>query len=240
MSTVEPVIEVNGLSRTFADKTVLRGVSMRVFSREIVGLVGANGGGKTTTLRMIAGLLCPSEGSGQVLGQNVTRPRRQNRSSIGYMTQALALYPELTVVENLTFRAKIHDVVAQVSTTIERFGLTSVMNQKVANLSGGWARRAQFAASVIHKPALVLLDEPTSGLDALTRHEMWDWIEALAAEGSAILISTHDLAEAERFPSIIHYQDGRAEGPMHPSEFVTENGEKTLEAAIISRARAKP
>ena len=238
MSTTDPVIDVTGLSRSFGGRPVVRGVSLRVGRGEVVGLVGANGGGKTTTLRMLAGLLRPTEGSGRVLGADVTRPTHANRRQIGYMTQSLALYPDLTVCENLDFRARIlcgGDPAAQAA-VIAEFGLASILSARVSELSGGWARRVQFAASVIHRPALLLLDEPTAGLDAKTRREMWDWIAGLAASGSTVLVSTHDLHEAERCPLIIHFRDGQAEGPFPPEIFTRRSGAATLEAAIIAEA----
>ena len=238
MSTVDPVIDVTGLSRSFGGRTVVRDVAMRVGRGEVVGLVGANGGGKTTTLRMLAGLLRPTSGSGMVLGADVTRPGQAKRQQIGYMTQSLALYPELTVSENLRFRARAlcgGDLAAQAA-VVEAYGLTPVVSARVAELSGGWARQVQFAATVIHRPALLLLDEPTAGLDAKTRHDLWGWIAGLAAGGSTVLVSTHDLHEAERCPLIIHFRDGQADGPFPPEAFIRRSGTNTLEAAIIAEA----
>jgi ABC-2 type transport system ATP-binding protein len=238
MSTADPVIAVTGLSRSFGGRTAVRDVSMQLSPGEVVGLVGANGGGKTTTLRMIAGLLRPTGGSGMVLGADVGLPRKASRHRIGYMTQSLALYPELTVAENLRFRARAlcgGNRAAQAA-VVEDYGLTPVLSARVAELSGGWTRRVQFAATVIHRPALLLLDEPTAGLDAKTRHDMWGWISGLAAGGSTILVSTHDLHEAERCPLIIHFRDGQAEGPFPPETLIRRSGTNTLEAAIIAEA----
>ena len=238
MSTADPVIDVTGLSRSFGGRTVVRDVAMRLGPGAVVGLVGANGGGKTTTLRMIAGLLRPTSGSGMVLGADVAQPRQALRRQIGYMTQSLALYPELTVAENLRFRARVlcaGNPAAQAEVA-EAYGLSPVLSARVAELSGGWARRVQFAASVIHRPALLLLDEPTAGLDAKTRRDMWGWIAALAAGGSTVLVSTHDLHEAERCPLIIHFSEGQAEGPFAPEAFIRRSGAATLEAAIIAEA----
>lgn len=238
MSTADPVIDVTGLSRSFGSREVVRGVSIRLERGEVVGLVGANGGGKTTTLRMLAGLLRPTSGTGTVLGAEVTQQGQAKRRQIGYMTQSLALYPELTVAENLRFRADIlcnGDPAAQAE-VVEEYGLASIASARVSELSGGWARRAQFAASVIHRPALLLLDEPTAGLDAKTRRDMWGWITGLAAGGSTVLISTHDLHEAERCPLIVHFCDGQAEGPFPPKTFIRRSGMATLEAAIIAEA----
>jgi ABC-2 type transport system ATP-binding protein len=153
------------------------------------------------------------------------------------MTQALALYPDLTVSENLAFRARVLGVSDQAAVA-DHYGLAPVLSSRVSELSGGWARRVQFAASVIHRPALLLLDEPTSGLDAKTRQDMWGWIADLAAGGSTVVVSTHDLTEAEHCPLIVHYRDGLAEGPLAPEEFTRRNGAASLEAAIIAEAGA--
>ena len=238
MSTADPVLDVTGLSRSFGGRSVVNDFSMRLGPGEVVGLVGANGGGKTTTLRMLGGLLRPTSGCGTVLGADVIRPGQAKRQQIGYMTQSLALYPELTVAENLRFRARIlcgGDPAAQAA-AVDDFGLTSVLLARVSELSGGWARRVQFAASVIHRPALLLLDEPTAGLDAKTRQDMWGWIAGLAAGGSTVLVSTHDLHEAERCPLIVHFRDGQAEGPFPPETLIQRSGAATLEAAVIAEA----
>ncbi|MFM9852193.1 MAG: ABC transporter ATP-binding protein [Sphingomonadaceae bacterium] len=241
MSTDDPAIDVVGLTRAFAGQTVVQGVTMQVAPGDIIGLVGANGGGKTTTLRMISGLLRPTTGSGQVLGRNVMQPARAHRSAIGYMAQSIALYPDLTVAENLMFRARLHccaDPHAAIAMVVADCKLSTVLPMRVAHLSGGWARRVQFAATIIHRPCLLLLDEPTAGLDVVTRHDIWEWVVRLSARGCAVLVSTHDLAEAERCPAIIHYHNGIAEGPFSPAAFVREAGADSLEAAVIKGARA--
>lgn len=238
MSTHEPVIDVAGLARRFGARKAVSGITMRVRPGEVVGLVGANGGGKTTTLRMLAGLLKPSAGNGSVLGADVLRPQRIPRHRIGYMTQSLALYPELTVAENLRFRANVlcaGDSQA-INRVVENYRLADVLASRVAQISGGWARRVQFAASVMHSPDLLLLDEPTAGLDARTRRDMWRWISQLALSGSSILISTHDMAEAELCPRILHYREGLVDGLQSPAQMMAHSGAASLEAAVIAEA----
>ncbi len=237
MSTPDAVIDIAGLACRIDGKALVDQVSLHLEPGGIVGLVGANGGGKTTTLRMIAGLLRPSSGSGMVLGHDVLLSRRP-KGQLGYMTQALALYPELTVRENLEFRASIGSAAKpSLVAAAQHYGLTSVLDQRVSILSGGWARRVQFAASVLRRPALLLLDEPTAGLDALTRHDMWSWIEELAAGGCAVVVATHDLAEAERCPAILHYHGGLAEGSLRPFDLMQRYGVASLEAAIMAGGR---
>jgi len=231
----EAIVAVRDLGKSYAGTSVIAGVTLTLRPGEIVGLVGANGGGKTTTLRMLAGMLRPDTGEGQVLGVDVRSPDAAVRSQIGYMSQRLALYPDLTVAENLRFRARIHRLTAAaVAETVARFALEPVLERRFDRLSGGWARRVQFAATLVHHPALLLLDEPTSGLDVATRRDIWEWLQTLAADGTAIVISTHDLAEAERCPAILYFADGRAAASMVPADLIAARGCTSLEAAVLA------
>jgi ABC-type multidrug transport system ATPase subunit len=231
MSTAEPLVSVRGLGKRFGGRSVIAGVDLDVARGDIIGLVGANGGGKTTTLRMLAGLVAPDSGTGQVLGTDIRG--RGPRRGIGYMGQALALYADLSVAENLRFRAAVHG--GDTAAVAQRYGLGPVLASRVETLSGGWQRRVQFAATLIGAPALLLLDEPTAGLDVATRRDIWAWLGDLAAAGHGIVISTHDLAEAERCPVILHYAAGRAEGPWRVSDFLGASGAGSLEAAVLAR-----
>lgn len=234
---ITPLVDVRGLAKTYQGREVVRDVAIHVGPGDLLGLVGANGGGKTTTLRMLSGLVAPDAGAGFVLGRAV-RSGRMDRRRIGYMNQRLALYPELTVLENLRFHARMHGLPAKaVGGALERYGLGDVAAQRFGHLSGGWARRAQFAASVIHAPRLLLLDEPTAGLDVVTRFALWDWMTQMAAAGSAVIVSTHDLAEAEQLPQIMLYRDGIAGAQTTPAALVAASGAPTLEAAVLAEAR---
>ncbi len=240
MIMASPLINVTGLGKSYAGNSVVQNVSLHVAPGDIVGLVGANGGGKTTTLRMIAGLLQPDAGAGTVFDQNVRDPKRDCRRHIGYMSQRLALYPDLSVMDNLRFRCSVHGIVdtaAAVGQIASDYGLGAALDKRFGQLSGGWARRVQFAATVIHAPPLLLLDEPTAGLDAATRQDIWHWLELLATRGHAIVIATHDLVEAERLASIILYHQGHASPAMSPAALVRAHHAQTLEAAVISHAR---
>lgn len=240
MTIAEHVVDVTGLAKDYAGRRVIEDVTLTLAPGEMIGLVGANGGGKTTTLRMLASLLRPDAGSGTVHG--LPLGDRRLRYDIGYMTQRPALYPDLDVIENLRFRAAAHgvarpaDCIAEVA---ENYGITDVLRTRVSALSGGWVRRVQFAATMIHAPRLLLLDEPTAGLDAATRRDIWGWLAALATEGCSIVVSTHDLVEAERCPAILHYHDGRAEGPLSPATLIAQSGQPTLEAAIVAQADSR-
>jgi ABC-type multidrug transport system ATPase subunit len=233
----DPVVDVRGLAKTYDGREVMREVTLCLRPGDLLGLVGANGGGKTTTLRMLAGLVAPDAGAGFVLGQAV-RSGGVDRRRIGYMNQQLALYPELTVAENLRFHARMHGLQKEAaSNAIEQYGLADVASRRFAHLSGGWARRAQFAASVIHAPDLLLLDEPTAGLDVITRLALWAWMTQIAAAGSAVIVSTHDLTEAEQLPQIVLYHDGLAGAQTTPAALIAAAGTPTLEAAVLAEAR---
>ena len=229
------VVSVTGLGKQYGRRTAVRDLSFTAVSGEILGLVGANGGGKTTTLRLLAGLLRPDAGSGSFMGKPLADPA--NCHHLGYMTQHDALYPDLSVDENLMFRAAVHGVEkARVTDRVARYGIGAVLQQRVSTLSGGWARRAEFVATVLHEPKLLLLDEPTAGLDVLTRRAMWQWMVELAREGCAIIVSTHDLAEAEQCTNILLYHNGTARGPMTPAAARAERGSPTLEDAVFALA----
>ena len=243
MTTPEPLVDVRGLAKSYGGRRVIGDVTFRLARGDVIGLVGANGGGKTTTLRMIAGLSRPDSGSGVVLGADVRRPRPERRRRIGYMGQGLALYPDLTVAENLRFHADAHglaDPAAGIAATVSRHGLAGVMDRRVGQLSGGWARRAQFAASVLHEPPLLLLDEPTSGLDVATRRTIWGWIADFAKAGHGVLVSTHDLVEAQFCPAIILYADGRAHDLATPAALMSARNVGTLEAVVLASVRGQP
>jgi ABC-type multidrug transport system ATPase subunit len=235
----EPLIDVIGLGKIYAGRLTVRGVTLRVERGDMIGLVGANGGGKTTTLRMLAGLMRPDIGTGRVLGADIGDATTQRRSLTGYMPQQLSLHAALTVRENLRFRAEVHGMPAPKNAIAEasaRWGLDAVLDQRVAHLSGGWGRRAQFAATMLHAPPLLLLDEPTAGLDVVTKNAIWCWLAELAALGHGIVISTHDLAEAEKCPSILYYQDGKVRGPIPPAGLIASSSTDTLEGAVLALA----
>lgn len=211
------LIAVRGLTKRFGARTAIENLSINLRAGQVFGLIGANGGGKTTVLRMLAGLLKPDAGSGTVLGCDVRKDSARIRERIGYMSQSFSMYPTLTVYENLRFRAEIFAVATPrlaAEQVIETFGLGEFRNAAAGKLSGGWARLLQLAGSLVHQPQLVLLDEPTAGLDAAHRHEVWRHIMNLARSGAAVVLSTHDLAEAERCAQLALLSQGavRASG----------------------------
>ena len=239
MSMAAPLLHVAGLAKSYGSRTVVRDVTLRLMPGAIVGLVGAYGGCKTATLRMFAGLLRPDLGSGTIVGDDIRHPGTARRARIGYMPRRLSLYPELSVAENLRFRADVHgllDAKGHVETAAARWGLAPVLATRFERLSGGWGRRVQFAATMLHAPPLLLLDAPAAGLAVVTRTDIWRWLIELAGRGHGVVIATHDLAEAERCPMILHYRDGQVEGPIAPSELIEKSGAATLEAAVAALA----
>ncbi|MCR5857361.1 ABC transporter ATP-binding protein [Mesorhizobium sp. J428] len=205
-------IEVSGLVKRFGDRTVVDHVSMSVAQGEIVGFLGPNGSGKTTTIRMMCGLLTPDEGEGQVLGYDIRRQSLLIKREVGYMTQKFSFYEDLTIAENLEFVARLYrlkPVAKFVGETLEDLGLATRRGQLAGTLSGGWKQRLALAACIMHRPKLLLLDEPTAGVDPKARREFWDEIHRLAARGLTVLVSTHYMDEAERCHRISYISYGK-------------------------------
>ncbi|PYF11932.1 ABC-2 type transport system ATP-binding protein [Rhodobacter viridis] len=205
-----PAIAVTELTKRFGSRTVVDRVSITVQPGEIVGFLGPNGSGKTTTIRMMCGLLTPDAGSGRVLGHDILRNQSAIKREVGYMTQRFSFYEDLTIAENLSFVAGVYGLPADaVSETLEDLGLTSRRAQLAGSLSGGWKQRLALAACIMHRPKLLMLDEPTAGVDPKARREFWDEIHARAATGLTVLVSTHYMDEAERCHRINYISYGK-------------------------------
>ncbi|RWM21148.1 ABC transporter ATP-binding protein [Mesorhizobium sp.] len=206
------VIDVRGLVKRFGNKTVVDHVTMTVAEGEIVGFLGPNGSGKTTTIRIMCGLLTPDEGEGTVLGFDIRADSLRIKREVGYMTQKFSFYEDLTIGENLEFVARLYQlrpVEHYVSRTLQELGLTTRRNQLAGTLSGGWKQRLALAACIMHQPKLLLLDEPTAGVDPKARREFWDEIHRLASGGLTVLVSTHYMDEAERCHRISYISYGK-------------------------------
>jgi ABC-2 type transport system ATP-binding protein len=204
-------IDVEGLTKSFGDKVVVRDLTMQVRRGTIYGFLGPNGSGKTTTIRMLCGLLTPDGGKGTCLGYDILTEADEIKRRVGYMTQRFSLYQDLSVRENLEFIARVYDVPQPVSAAraaIERLGLAGREEQIAGSLSGGWKQRLALGACTLPNPQLLLLDEPTAGVDPKARREFWNEIHALAAEGLTVLVSTHYMDEAERCHEIAYIAYG--------------------------------
>ena len=201
MSAAEFAIDVRGLNKHFGPKHVVRDLTLQVRPGEIYGFLGPNGSGKTTSIRMLCGLLTPDSGEGTCLGYDVIRDTAAIKREVGYMTQRFSLWEDLTIRENLEFVARMYGMSGRreaVARAIERLGLGERRNQLAGTLSGGWKQRLALAACMLHSPRLLLLDEPTAGVDPKARRDFWEQIHELAAGGISVLVSTHYMDEAER------------------------------------------
>jgi ABC-2 type transport system ATP-binding protein len=204
-------IDVHGLSKSFGNRKVVRDLSMQVKRGTIYGFLGPNGSGKTTTIRMLTGLLTPDEGEGTCLGFNIRTQADEIKRHVGYMTQRFSLYQDLSVRENLEFVARLYGIdnpVAAARAMVERLGLNGREEQLAGELSGGWKQRLALGACTLPNPQLLLLDEPTAGVDPKARREFWNEIHALAALGLTVLVSTHYMDEAERCHEIAYIAYG--------------------------------
>lgn len=207
----DAVIDVRGLTKRFGARTVVDHFDLRLEEGRICGFLGPNGSGKTTTLRMICGLLIPDEGEGTVLGLDVRSDRAEIKRRIGYMTQKFGLFEDLTIRENLEFVGQVYGLDRRrhrVDEALERLGLATRADQLAGKLSGGWKQRLALAACMLHQPRILLLDEPTAGVDPQARREFWDQIHALARSGITVLVSTHYMDEAERCHEIAYIAYG--------------------------------
>jgi ABC-2 type transport system ATP-binding protein len=207
----EIVIDVKGLTKKFGQRTVVRDLSMQVRRGAIYGFLGPNGSGKTTTIRMLCGLLTPDGGTGTCLGYDILTEADKIKRRVCYMTQRFSLYQDLSVRENLEFVARLYEVAdprRAAREMIARLGLTGREEQLAGELSGGWKQRLALGACTLPGPDLLLLDEPTAGVDPKARRDFWNEIHGLAAEGLTVLVSTHYMDEAERCHEIAYIAYG--------------------------------
>ena len=207
----DTVIDVHGLTKSFNGRAVVRDLSMQVKRGTIFGFLGPNGSGKTTTIRMLCGLLTPDQGNGTCLGYDIRTETLKIKVNVGYMTQRFSLYEDLSVRENLEFIARIYGLPRPANAAAEmivRLGLRGREEQVAGKLSGGWKQRLALGACTLPNPKLLLLDEPTAGVDPKARRDFWDEIHKLAAEGLTVLVSTHYMDEAERCHEIAYIAFG--------------------------------
>lgn len=206
------IIDIKGLTKSFNNNKVVDNISISVRKGEVLGFLGPNGSGKTTTMRMLCGLLQPDSGEGTCLGYDIKKHNVQIKHKIGYMTQKFSFYEDLTIRENLSFVAKaynLNDSAKIIDQTLQELGMWERQQQLAGYLSGGWKQRLALAASIMHRPELLLLDEPTAGVDPKARREFWDQIHLLAQKGLTVLVSTHYMDEAERCHHIAYFLYGK-------------------------------
>ena len=227
-------IDVRGLTKRFGTKTVVGDLSMQVRRGEVFGFLGPNGSGKTTSIRMMCGLLTADGGEGQTLGFDIRCEAGEIKRRVGYMTQKFGLYEDLSIRENLAFVASIYEMDrsrSRVDAALERLGLQGRQHQLAGSLSGGWKQRMALAACMLHEPELLLLDEPTAGVDPKARRDFWEEIHKLAAEGITVLVSTHYMDEAERCHRLGYIAYGRLMACGTPKELVTQSALHTWQVS---------
>jgi ABC-2 type transport system ATP-binding protein len=207
----EPVISVHNLTRRFGDFVAVDHINFDVQAGEVVGYLGPNGSGKTTTIRMLLGLLTPSDGNATVLGYDIFKQSEEVRLRVGYMSQKFAIYDDLTTLENLTFYGGVYGITdkARIQHTLELVGLKGHESTLTRNLSTGWRQRLSLGIALVHEPKLLFLDEPTSGVDPTARRAFWDLIYELAEGGVTILVTTHYMDEAEYCERVGVMRDGK-------------------------------
>jgi ABC-2 type transport system ATP-binding protein len=245
----DTVIDVRGLNKSFGGRRVVNDLALTVRRGEIFGFLGPNGSGKTTSIRMLCGLLTPTSGEGTCLGYDILRETREIKRHVGYMTQRFSLWEDLTIRENLRFVGRMYsmpDVGSRVEAALAQLGLADRANQLAGELSGGWKQRLALAACLLHEPQLLLLDEPTAGVDPKARRDFWDELHGLAARGITVLVSTHYMDEAERCHKLGYILDGRllvqgtAREVVASQPLVTWTVEAADLAPLAARLRALP
>jgi ABC-2 type transport system ATP-binding protein len=224
-------IDVRGLTKRFGTKVAVNKADIAVPQGEVWGFLGPNGSGKTTTIRMLCGLLHADEGEGTCLGYDFRTQSEKIKREVGYMTQRFSFWEDLSIRENLDFVARVYGLKharAAVTAQIERLGLTKRQNQLAGDLSGGWKQRLALAACMLHSPRLLLLDEPTAGVDPKARRDFWDEIHRLSREGLTVLVSTHYMDEAERCDRIVYINLGNIVARGTVADVIAQSGLHTF------------
>ena len=238
----EPAVVTHALTRRFGDLVAVDALDLTIAKGEVFGLLGPNGSGKTTTIRMLCGLLAPTSGTATVAGFDVTSESERIKRSIGYMSQRYGLYDDLTAYENLRFYAGVYGLsgaarTARLAQLMDDLGLTPRRDQMAGTLSGGWKQRLALACATAHRPSVLFLDEPTAGVDPAARRRFWELIYGLAAEGTTILVTTHYMDEAARCQRLAFLSRGHLVAAGTPDEVTRHFGQPTIEDAFIELQR---
>jgi ABC-2 type transport system ATP-binding protein len=242
-------IDVRGLVKRFGEKTAVDGVDIQMPRGQVWGFLGPNGSGKTTTIRMVCGLMKPTEGAGECLGYDILKQSARIKAETGYMTQRFSFWADLTIRENLEFVARLYQLPRmrqKIDNTLEALGLQHRQRQLAGDLSGGWKQRLALAAVTMHGPRLLLLDEPTAGVDPQARRDFWDEIHRLSNEGVTVLVSTHYMDEAERCDRIVYLAhgkivtQGRVPAIIAASGLVTWRGEGDGVRGLAEQLKGRP
>jgi len=236
-------IVTRDLTRRFGDFTAVDRVTFEVGAGEVFGFLGANGAGKTTAIKMLIGLLAPSDGEAHVAGFDIRTEREKIRRSIGYMSQRFSLYADLTVRENIELYGGIYgltdgEINERAGVLLESLGLAASAGQMVGRLPLGWKQKLAFSVALLHEPKIVFLDEPTGGVDPITRRQFWELIYAAAAGGTTVFVTTHYMDEAEYCDRISIMVDGRIAALGTPAELKTRLGAESVDDVFVRLARA--
>jgi len=229
--TTDLAIDVHGLTKRFGAKLAVNHIDIAVPTGQVWGFLGPNGSGKTTTIRMLCGLLRATEGEGTVLGHDFRTQSEQIKREVGYMTQRFSFWEDLSIRENLDFVARVYELPNArevVTQTLERLGLGKRQDQLAGDLSGGWKQRLALAACMLHSPKMLLLDEPTAGVDPKARRDFWDEIHRLSGEGLTVLVSTHYMDEAERCDRIVYINLGDVMARGTVADVIAQSGLHTF------------
>jgi len=236
------MISSQNLTRKFGDFTAVDHISFEVKKGEVFGFLGANGAGKTTAMRMLTGLLIPTEGEAAVAGFDVYEEAEKIKGQIGYMSQKFSLYEDLTVKENIRLYGGIYGlpdrlIREKTEQLVEMLGMQDLKNKKIGSLPLGWKQKLAFSVALIHDPQIVFLDEPTGGVDPITRRQLWEQIYKVAEEGTTVFVTTHYMDEAEYCDRVSIMVDGRIDALGTPAELKKEFEAKNIEEVFVKLAR---
>jgi ABC-2 type transport system ATP-binding protein len=235
-------VTVHGLRKVFGSRVAVENLNLGIRAGEVFGLLGPNGSGKTTTIRMLCGLMTPTAGSATVVGYDVIAQPEQVRRNIGYMSQRFGLYDDLTVAENMRFYASVYGLRGaarrqRIQEQLAELGLEERAGQLAGTMSGGWKQRLALACATAHHPAMLFLDEPTAGVDPASRRLLWQWIYGLAKQGTTILVTTHYMDEAERCERLAFLSRGHLIAVGTVEQVLSQFGQPTIEEVFIELQR---